>query len=185
MASVGMKGLRYALLNTTGTTYGIPKIMGGAINASISPNFAEASLYADDTLKEYISSFQSATVSLTVDDDDDAVFSELLGKTIDDETGVVSSNINDNPPYVAFGYIVTKIKNNVQKWRAQFFPKIKFKPFVPEASTKGDSIEFSPITIEGMTVANDIGIWESHIEVASEADAIEELENFFKNGGGI
>lgn len=98
---------------------------------------------------------------------------------------VVSSSINDNPPYVGFGYVVTKIKNNVQKWRAQFFPKIKFKPFVPEASTKSDSIEFSPITIEGMTVANDIGIWESHIEVASEADAIEELENFFASGGNL
>jgi len=179
MANVGMKGLRYALLNTNGTTYGIAKTMGGAISASVSPNFAEASLYADDAMKEYVSSFQSATVSLTVDDDDDTVFAELLGKTIDEETGVISSSINDNAPYLGFGYIVTKIKNNVQKWRAQFFPKIKFKPFVPEAKTKGDSVEFSPITIEGMTVANDLGIWESHIEVASEAEALEELEKFF------
>lgn len=179
MASVGMKGLRYALLNPDGVTYGETKTMGAAISASISPNFAEASLYGDDALKEYISSFQSATVSLAVDDDDDKIFAELLGKTIDETTGIVSSSINDFPPYLGFGYIVTKIKNGQRKWRAQFFPKIKFKSFVPEAKTKGDSIEFSTITVEGMTIATDLGIWESHIEVASEAEAIEELENFF------
>jgi len=182
MANVGMKGLQYAILNKNGTTYDEVKTMGGAISASISPNFAEASLYCDDTMKEYISSFQSATVSLTVDDDDDQVFSELLGKTIDPITGVVSSNVNDNPPYVAFGYVVTKIKNNVQKWRSQFFPKIKFKPFIPEAKTKGDSVEFSTITVEGMTIANDTGIWEMHVECDTETEAFEKLREFFVDG---
>ena len=153
--------------------------MGGAINASVSPNFAEASLYADDMLKEYVSSFQSATVSLGLDHDDDQVFAELLGKTIDPITKIVSSSINDIPPYIGFAYIVPQIKSGVGKWRAQFFPKVKFKPFIPEAKTRGDSIEFAPITVEGITIANDLGIWEQHLDVVSESQALAELENFF------
>lgn len=180
MANVGMKGLRYALLNTNGTTYSIPKTMGGAISASISPNFAEASLYCDDTMKEFTSSFQSATISLSIDDDDDAVFAELLGKTIDPVTKVVSSSINDFAPYIGVGYVVSKIKNGVQKWRSQFFPKVKFKPFVAEAKTRGESVEYNTISVEGITIANDEGIWEMHAEFPSESEAIAELDNFFE-----
>ena len=178
-----MRHLKYALLSADGKSYGPAKAMGGAISASISPNFAEASLYCDDSMKEYISSFQSAEVSLSIDDDDDAVFAELLGKKINTETGIISSDINNLSPYLGFAYIVSKIKNGTQKWRSQFFPKVRFKPFVPEAKTQGDSVEFSTITVEGITLANNIGIWESHIDVNSEAEAIEKLEKFFKPGG--
>lgn len=180
MAQIGMKTLKYALLGTNETTYTtLPKTMGAAISASVTPNFAEASLYADDRLQEYVQAFQSATVSLGVDNDDDVVFAELLGKTIDTASGIVSSNINDNPPYVGFGYIVTKIKNNVPRFRVQFFPKIKFSPFIPDATTKGETIEFGTVTVEGTTVANVLGVWESHLEVATESEAIAALDEFF------
>ena len=175
-----MRRLQYAILNLDGT-YGVPKMMGGAIGASISPNFAEASLYSDDTLKEYISSFQSATISLTVDDDDDKIFAQLLGKNYDEVTKLVSSSVNDTSPFVGISYITNKIQNNIQRWRSQFFPKVKFKPFIPEAKTKGDSIEFSPITIEGLTLANSLGIWETHLDTGAETEAILEANRFFES----
>lgn len=120
MANIGLKYLKYAKLKED-NTYDIPKSFGAAINAQISLNTAEASLYGDNQLIEYASTFQSANVSLEVDDDDDTVFAEVLGKTINTETGVVSSGINDSAPYVGISYIVSKIKNGTRKFRAQFF----------------------------------------------------------------
>jgi phi13 family phage major tail protein len=178
MANIGMRNLKYAILKADGS-YETPVIMGAAIGATVTLNVAEASLYGDDHMIEYASAIQNAGISLTVDDDDDTVFAELLGKTIDPQTNIVSSSINDAPPYVGFGYIVNKVKNGVQKWRAQFFQKVQFKPFIPESATKGKSLEFKTVSVDGTSVPNSLGVWEAHIDVATEAAAITALGNFF------
>ncbi len=183
MANIGMQGMKYALLVTEGegaeVKYETAKEFIGAISASITPNSAEASLYGDDKLMEYSSSFQNATVSLTAADDNDEVFADLLGRKKETSTGRYRSNINDVAPYVGFGYIVSKMINGQTKYRAQFFPKMKFKAFVPEASTKGENLEFKTITVEGMTMPSKFGDWESHIDVDSLAAAQEELNKYF------
>ncbi len=183
MANIGMQGMKYALLVTEGegaeTTYESAKEFIGAISASITPNSAEASLYGDDKLMEYSSSFQNATVSLSAADDNDEVFADLLGRKKEATTGRYRSNINDVAPYVGFGYIVSKMINGKTKYRAQFFPKMKFKPFVPEASTKGENLEFKTITVEGMTMPSKLGDRESHIDVDSLSAAQEELNKYF------
>lgn len=183
MANIGMHGMKYALLVTEGegaeTTYETAKEFIGAISASITPNSAEASLYGDDKLMEYSSSFQNATVSLSAADDNDEVFADLLGRKKEATTGRYRSNINDVAPYVGFGYIVSKMINGKTKYRAQFFPKMKFKPFVPEASTKGENLEFKTITVEGMTMSSKYGDWESHIDLDSLTAAQEELNKYF------
>jgi len=183
MANIGMQSMKYALLVMEGegaeTTYESAKEFIGAISASITPNSAEASLYGDDKLMEYSSSFQNATVSLSAADDNDAVFADLLGRKKETSTGRYRSNINDVAPYVGFGYIVSKMINGQTKYRAQFFPKMKFKVFVPEASTKGENLEFKTITVEGMTMPSKYGDWESHIDVDSLTAAQEELNKYF------
>lgn len=183
MASIGMQGMKYALLVTEGegaeTTYQTAKEFIGAISANITPNSAEASLYGDDKLMEYSSSFQNAIVSLTAADDNDEVFADLLGRKKETSTGRYRSNINDVAPYVGFGYIVSKMINGQTKYRAQFFPKMRFKVFVPEASTKGENLEFKTITVEGMTMPSKYGDWESHIDVDSLTAAQDELNKYF------
>ena len=161
MANIGMQGMKYALLVTeregAETTYESAKEFIGAISASITPNSAEASLYGDDKLMEYSSSFQNATVSLSAADDNDAVFVDLLGRKKETATGRYRSNINDVAPYVGFGYIVSEMINSKTKYRAQFFPKMKFKVFAPEVSTKGENLEFKTIAVEGMTMPSKYG----------------------------
>ena len=183
MANIGMQSMKYALLVTEGegaeTTYQTAKSFKGAISASISPTSAEASLYGDDQLLEYVSSFQSATVSLTAANDDDEIFADLLGRKKEEATGRYRSNINDVAPYVGFGYIVSKIVDGNTKYRAQFFPKMKFKVFVPEASTKGENLEFKTITVEGLTMPSKYGDWEAHIDVDTLESAKEQLNKFF------
>ncbi len=182
MANIGMQGMKYALLeiaNDGAESYKPAKSFAGAISASITPNSAEASLYGDDKLMEYASSFQNATVSLSVADDNDDVFSDLLGRQKETSTGRYRSNINDIVPYVGFGYIVSKIIGGKTKFRAQFFPKTKFKVFIPEASTKGENLEFKTITVEGVTMPNKYGDWESHCDVDTLAEAKDELDKYF------
>ena len=119
MANIGMQNMKYALLVTSGegaeTTYQTAKEFIGAISASITPNSAEASLYGDDKLMEYSSSFQNATISLSAANDDDGVFADLLGRKQEASTGRYRSNINDIAPYVGFGYIVSKMVNGQTK----------------------------------------------------------------------
>ncbi|MDR1240274.1 MAG: hypothetical protein LBK29_00110 [Oscillospiraceae bacterium] len=179
MASTGLRRFRYAILNSDRETYSTVKTMAGAISAAVSLNIPEASLYADDTTKEYVTGFQSAAITLGIDDDDDTIFAEILGKTIVTESKLVTSSIDDTPPYVGFGHIVVKLVNNVPLYKVEWFPKVKFKPFIPDANTKGENIEFGTPSVEGMIIANNAGIWEKHQTLTTETAANTALDGFF------
>ena len=179
MASIGLKNFKYAKLNEDGKTYGEIKTLAGAIESKVTLDLSEASLYADDTLKEQVSLFKSGTLTAGIDDDDDSVFAELLGKTVDEQTGVVTSNTEDLPIYVGFGHIVSKIVNGEKKYKVEFFPKVKFKPFIPDSKTKGDSLEFTTPSVEATIFENDNGDWEKHSVCDTESEANTLLESFF------
>ena len=179
MASIGLKSFKYAKLNEDGKTYGEIKTLAGAIECKVTLDLSEASLYANDTLKEQVSLFKSGTLTAGIDDDDDSVFAELLGKTVDKQTGVVTSNTEDLPIYVGFGHIVSKIVNGEKKYKVEFFPKVKFKPFIPDSKTKGDSLEFTTPSVEATIFENDNGDWEKHSVCDTESEANTLLESFF------
>ena len=179
MASIGLKNFKYAKLNEDGKTYGEIKTLAGAIESKVTLDLSEASLYANDTLKEQVSLFKSGTLTAGIDDDDDSVFAELLGKTVDEQTGVVTSNTEDTPIYVGFGHIVSKIVNGEKKYKVEFFPKVKFKPFIPDSKTKGDSLEFTTPSVEATIFENDNGDWEKHSVCSTESEANTLLESFF------
>ena len=179
MAGIGLKNFKYAKLNEDGKTYGEIKTLAGAIESKVTLDLSEASLYANDTLKEQVSLFKSGTLTAGIDDDDDSVFAELLGKTVDEETGVVTSNTEDLPIYVGFGHIVSKIVNGEKKYKVEFFPKVKFKPFIPDSKTKGDSLEFTTPSVEATIFENDNGDWEKHSVCDTESEANTLLESFF------
>ena len=179
MASIGLKSFKYAKLNDDGSTYGEVKTLAGAIECKVTLDLSEASLYADDVLKEQISVFKNGTMTAGIDEDDDAVFAELLGKTVDEETGVVTSNVGDMPIYVGFGHIVPKLIGGIKKYKVEFFPKVKFKPFISDSKTKGDSLEFTTPSVEATIFENDKGDWEKHQICDTETEANAALTGFF------
>ena len=63
--------------------------------------------------------------------------------------GEVVRNQNDMPPYVAIGRILTKSVNNKKKYKVEILLKVKFKDTMPDETTKGESIEYSTVSIEG------------------------------------
>lgn len=190
MARIGLKNFKYGKL-TEGTknTYATPAVLAGAIESKVSLDINEASLYSDDILKEQDSSFKKGTLTLGVDDDDDAVFAELLGQSATEkEVGSgdtkesikeYTSNSSNNAEYVGFGHIVTKMINGVRKYKVEFFHKVKFKPFIADAKTKGESLEFTTPSVEGtiMTLAN--GDWEKHATFSNEENAKTYLDSLF------
>ena len=179
MAGIGLKSFKYAKLNDDGKTYGTVKTLAGAIECKVTLDLSEATLYADDTLKEQVLLFKSGTLTAGIDDDDDTVFAELLGKTVDEETGIVTSNVSDTPIYVGFGHIISKLVGGVRKYKVEFFPKMKFKPFIADSKTKGDSLEFTTPSVEATIFENDNGDWEKHNVYNTESEANTALESFF------
>lgn len=157
MARIGLKNFRYSLLdeNEKVTT---PKTLGKAVDCKTSLSLNSAELYADDGLAESDYSFQKGTVTLSVDDDDDKVFAEILGHKIS-EDGEVVRNQNDMPPYVAIGRILTKSVNNKKKYKVEILLKVKFKDTMPDETTKGESIEYSTVSIEGEASVLKNGDW--------------------------
>ena len=185
MAAIGLRNFRYAPLNDDGETYGTVATLGGAIECSVSLEIGEATLYADDVLKEKVSEFTSGTLTMGVDDDDDTIFSPLLGESTETYTSgdtsatVYISNSNDTPIYFGFGQVVPKIKNNKKSYKVEWFPKVQFKPYVTDKTTKGDSLEFATPSIEGTVFTLDNGDWRKRATFETEEEANTFLDSLF------
>lgn len=186
MASIGLRRFRYAPLNADGETYGTIGTLGGAIESKVSLNIAEAKLHADDTLKEKVNEFIEGTLTLGIDDDDDAIFSPLLGErtetykpTNGEEVTVYKSNVNDLPIYFGFGQVVPKMVNHKRVFKVEWFPKVQFKPYVTDKKTKGDSLEFATPSIEGTIFANNQDDWRKRATFDNELDAQAYLDSLF------
>lgn len=159
MARIGLQGLRYALLSDEDpATYAAPAVIGKAVSASMSPELNDAKLYADDSLAESDTTFNRGTLSLVIADDDDATLAALLGRTIDPTNGIVRKN-DDVAPYVGVGRVITKIVGGEYKYKAEFLCKVKFKDTIPEENTKGESVEFQTVPLEGDVATLPNGEW--------------------------
>lgn len=182
MANYGLKQFTHADLTTEGNdlascVYGNSSKLAGAISCQVSINTASGSLYSDDGLNTQIDEFSNGTITLGVDDDDDEVFANLMGNTVNDLTEggktikEVVSKSSDTPKAVGFGHIITKINKNVKKYKVEFFPKVTFKPFIVDGQTKNDSISFGTPSVEGTIYALEDGTWEKHATFDNIADA--------------
>ena len=152
MAKIGLRNFKYSVLDKDDKVTEA-KSLGKAVSCKVSIEKYEAELYADDTIAESDYSFKKGTITLEVDDDNDAVFAELLGHTIatgtDGKSGEFVRSANDTAPYVAVGRILSKLVNGARTYKVEFLHKVKFKEPDVEETTKGDSIEFKTCTVEG------------------------------------
>ena len=176
MASIGLKYLKYSKMDANGKYTGA-KVLGKAIETKVVPSIAEAKLYADDTIAESAKIVTGGTVDLKIDEAEDATVAEILGHELDAETKEMIRNANDVAPYVGVGRIITKIVNNVQKFKAEFVLKVQFKDSLPEEKTKGDKIEFSTPSLSGdfFTLTN--GDWSK----TATFDTLEEAQAYLDN----
>lgn len=180
MASIGLTNIWFGMLTegADGTpSYANGQKMGKAVSASVSITNNNAMLYGDDALAESDTSFANGTITLGVTDDDDTVFAPLLGHTIT-EDGEVTKTSTDAAPYVGVGRILTKMVNGAYKYKVNFLYKVKFSEPSNEENTKGETVEFSTPSIEGIvsTLGDNKGTWGTSKIFDDKADAISYLK---------
>lgn len=183
MAKIGLNNFRYAVL--TEAADGTPSYDGAkkpakAISCSVSITNNEAKLYADDALAESDTSFNSGTVTIGIDDEDQETMATLLGHTVTE--GEMVRNANDTAPYVGFGRVIVKMINNVRKYKVEFLYKVKFAEPSQEDNTKGESLEFATSELEGTVAALANGKWSATETFATQAEAITYLEGLMAAG---
>lgn len=180
MAKIGLKNFLFGILTEQedGTaTYGVAQKPAKAISCSVSITNNEAKLFADDALAEMDTTFQSGTVTLGIDDDNDQMMATLLGHSITD--GEIERNATDTAPYVGLGRIITKMVGGVYKYKVEFLRKVKFAEPSQDDNTKGESLEFSTSEIEGQISALADGRWSASKTFATMEEAQTYLNSFF------
>ena len=185
MAKIGLNNFKYSKLTEAedGTpSYAGAKSLAKAIDCKVSIENYTAELYADDGLAESDYTFKKGTITLTIDEDDDTIFAELLGHQVDEETSEMIRKDTDIAPYVGVGRILTKIVNGVYKYKVEFLPKVKFSEPAQEEATKGDSIEFKTPTIEGTVAKLADGTWSKAKTFTNKEEAVAYLEELMQKG---
>jgi len=158
MATIGLRDLFYAPIITTvngADNYGTPVRMAKAINADLTIETAEATLYADDSIDEIMKSFVGGTLTLNINDLEPNIQAVLLGQTQDDN-GVAIASEDDEPPYVAIGFRATKPRG---KFKHVWLYKVKFAIPNETYQTKGSSMTFNTPTIVGSFIKRPDGRW--------------------------
>lgn len=179
MARIGLKNFRYSLLDENEKPKE-PKTLGKAIDCKVSLELNSAELYGDDGLCESDYTFNKGTVTITVDDDDDTILAPLLGHKISEDGEIVRRD-TDVAPYIAFGRILTKIVGGVYKYKVEYLSKVKFKDTMPDEATKGESIEFTTVSIEGSVMRKTDGEWSKSKTFTSYNEASEYLDGLLTN----
>lgn len=180
MARIGLNNFRYGTLTEDAegnATYGAATKPGKAVTCNVSITNNDASLYADDALAESDTSFQSGTVTMGIDDADLETQAALLGHQITD--GNLVRNANDAAPYVGLGRVVTKMVGGAYKYKVEFLKKVKFSEPSQEDNTKGDTVEFGTVEMEGTISTLTDGSWSVAQIFDTKQAAITYLESLF------
>lgn len=123
-----------------------------AIEAKVTPKTSNAVLYADDGAAESASSEGETEIELGIDALANAVYADILGKTVN-EDGVVEDSSGDIAPNVALAF--RSLKSN-GKYRYFWYFKGSFQLPEENYKTKGESIEYNTPNIKGVFVHSDI-----------------------------
>ncbi len=179
MAKIGLKNFLFGLLTeaSDGTaTYGVATKPGKAISCSVSISNNSATLYADDALAESDTSFSNGTVTMGIDRDDLATQAIMLGHQISEDGNLVR-NASDTAPYVGLGRIITKMIENKLSYKVEFLCKVKFGEPSQDDTTKGESVEFNTVEIEGTISALADGNW----SIAQTFDTYEAAQTYLQS----
>ena len=183
MATIGVSKPHVAkYVNTDGTvTYTDVTKLAKAVqfSAEISSGEGSNNLYADNGVAESDKSFVGGTMTITTDDLDQEGSALLLGltpKSITVDSKEISELVYDDDavaPYLGFGCIIKKKRNNAIKWRAVVFTKVMFAIPSDAATTQGETIEWQTSELEATIMRDDSAkhAWKREATFDTEADA--------------
>lgn len=175
MPQFGLRGATVAQYNNNNgaITYGSPISAGCAISANLELQFAEARLYACDSLAEYLRECIGGNVTFGAKYFPQAAHALMFGAgtkarsvsytpagttvtTVATVNSIVTTT-NDAPKYVGFACYAPDMVDGVRKFTAFFVPKVKFSPPSYTLQTKGESITFQTPQTVGAFLPDDSG----------------------------
>lgn len=154
MAKIGLLNPVYAPIlsepKDAPIVYGDGKFCGAAISASVTYISNSNPLYGNDSIIDDDNGITGAEVTMGIDDimEDDQV--ALLG-VHKEELGEVTeySDTGSSAPFVGFGYIQVRRKNNKKSYIANWWHKVQFDRPNENTNTKGEKIEWQTDNITG------------------------------------
>lgn len=156
MPNIGLRNAKYNKIDYTTKKYKTLKedkvpVIGKMIDAKLTEDRNDTSLFADDVLAEYDNSFKGGNVAITIADVDDDTYADLKGCEIKEEE--ITENEDDVAPEIGYGHIITKMVDGVKKYKVEFLPRIRITKITADAKTKGETIEFTTASIEAKVMA--------------------------------
>lgn len=186
MPQFGLRGMKIAKYDFTNgaVAYSQLQTMGAAMQANIELRRAEARLYADDGLAEYMTSATGGTISLGVkyipDDAQKLLFglieeSRSVTPTGGTTTTVVGLGVSAKREgsYVGVAFYCPAMKDSAKQFWCCRIVKALFGPPSLSLQTKGENIQFyTPTTTGEMLISDaDDGLLYESAYVDSEAAA--------------
>lgn len=163
-------------LGVTTPTYGDAFVCGKAVSLSVTPNYNESKLYADNILDEYVREFKDGTITLGVDRLPLEAQSVMFGHTVAESGKEVTYKSGDSGAYVGVGFYVDEMLEGKKQYVASVIYKCRFAEGATDYTTKGDSIEFKTPSLEGAIAALDDGQWKTDKVFDTESAAIAWIE---------
>lgn len=159
-----------------------PKQIGKLIDITIKPNYKEATLYADDDIAEQIREFDSADITLGVDEMGLDAFTDMFGHTSKSVKDLADAKIitekGDTPAnFGTHGHIYAISKNNVTTFVACMLHRVKFEQPEEKVTTKGETITFNTPSITGKAYKDEDGCWRTRVFNIKTLEEAKEILN--------
>lgn len=164
MPLIGLDSLYVAQVtkdDATGTTYGTPQRIAGAINMKVTPSVDSQNVFADDAVQEIIQVFSQVDVEFEIAEMSNAIYKLLLGKTVN-SAGVTYDNAGDIAPFFAIGF---RAKKSDGSYRYVWLYKGKFEISDEEFSTGSDKADFKTASVKGTFIKRvSDGKWRGRVD---------------------
>ena len=185
MATIGLSKPYYALYSNEDSvvTYTGCAKLAKAVEFSMELEGSDANvLYADNGPAESATQFSGGTMSITPDDLMPEEAAAILGLTLQEITNESIQTTTPKElvfgekqvvPYLGFGVIIKKQKDNVTKYMGLVLPKIQFSNPGISAVTQGETIDWQTPELSATIMRDDTADhnWCRYALLDSEADA--------------
>ena len=158
--------------------YGEGVVLGKAIDANITPETANAELFADDALAESDNSMVGATIAMTVDDlmhEAGVIALGLKKRTVNGKTAY--SITSKASPYGCVGWLEEKVYEGVYSYIVKFAHRVQLGRSAINSATKGRQLTYQTVGLTGRVLSAELDesrdkYWIDEIPVETEAEGI-------------
>lgn len=162
--------------------YGQGVVLGKAIDATITPESANAELYADNELAESDNSMIGATIAMTVDDlmhETGVIALGLKKRTVNGKTAY--SITSKASPYGCVGWLEEKVLEGAYSFIVKFAHRVQLSRSTMNSATKGRNLTYQTVPLSGRVLPAELDesrekYWIDEIPVETEAEGLALLD---------